>query len=153
MSLIGPADGRFVNSAEVMQAIAGQWSDIGVKANVQALAYDQWINTISASGSFDGAAFADEKGFDPTEFYGLYTGKGAYSHVPSDAKLNQLQSALVNSTGDARATAAAALADYNNQQCYLLPLYGDNVLYGMKGVNWTPWSVDSSAYMGNAFPA
>lgn len=153
MDLVGPADGRFVNSAEVMQAIAGQWGDIGVKTNVQALAYNQWINTIFQTGSFHGAAFGDESGADGTASYDLYLGPAAYSHIRNDAHLNELVLAMINTSGAAHAQAVAAVAEYNAAQCYFLPLYGDKVIYGMKGVNWQPWNVDGFAYMGNAFPA
>jgi peptide/nickel transport system substrate-binding protein len=154
IDLVGPANGRFVNSAQVMEAVAGQWADIGVKANVQALAYTPWINNIVKTGDFNGIAFIDESGLDPTAFYTTYFGSGAYSHVLHDSHLNSLLPAMFTASGAARAQACAAVATYNNEQCFMLPLYGDKVLYGMnKNVDWTPWVGDSGAYMSNAKPA
>ena len=35
----------------------------------------------------------------------------------------------------------------------MVPLYGDDVIYAMHGVNWTPWATNGQAYMANAKPA
>lgn len=154
IDIVGPADGRFVNSAEVMQAVAGYWSDLGVKANVQALAYAQWIDALGPSGNYNGVAWSDESGIDPTTFYQEYFGPNAYDkRISSDPHMNSLLPTLTTATGSARATACAAVATYNNEQGYMVPLYGDDVIYAMHGVNWTPWATNGQAYMANAKPA
>jgi peptide/nickel transport system substrate-binding protein len=154
IDIVGPADGRFVNSTEVIDAIGGFWSQIGVNANVQAIPYAQWIDALGPGAGYNGVVWADESGIDPTTFFQEYMGPSAYDpRISSDPHLNALLPVLTTATGSARNQACAAVATYNNTQCYMIPLYGDDVIYAMNGVNWTPWTTNGEAYMGNAFPA
>lgn len=154
MDIVGPANGRFANSTQVMEAVSGMWSNIGVKANVQALTYDQWLDALATKGHYNGIAFGDQSGLDPTTFYQQYFGTSSgYSHCCEvDPHMLSLLPALTTTNGNARAEACAAVARYNNDQFYMIPLYGDDVIYGMKGVQWTPWAGSGTAYMVNAYP-
>jgi len=138
-----------------MEAVAGLWKDIGVNATVQAVTYTDWLAGLNSKGNYHGVAFGDQSGLDPTEFYQQYFGKSDYSHAATDPTMNELVAKLSTAAGAERPAACAAAADYNNKYLYMIPLYGDEAIYAMKGVNWTPAGAGGFGvpYMGNASPA
>lgn len=67
--LVGPVNGRMPASEQVVQAVVGFWTEIGVDATAEIREYSQWLEAIQANGDHDAGIglHGDQNSYDPQE--------------------------------------------------------------------------------------
>ena len=156
ISFAGLADGRQPNSAELAQAVAGYWNDIGIKVDLKVLDYSAWISSLK-HGTEYGVMYqiwGDSLNGPSQRFTGEYQTGGAYTLI-DDPKLDQLLITASKSISPEEAdTNYVTAAKYMNEIAYVLPMYATKGAYGMADtLDWTPWKGISQTRMSNAKPA
>ncbi|WP_219415343.1 ABC transporter substrate-binding protein [Pseudonocardia nigra] len=143
IEIVTPANGRLPASEQVMQAVAGYWNDVGVRAAVRVVEYSQWIEHIRATPPPIQAALGlhgDQTTYDPQ--FRLITQLACdapYSHVCDP----QLQAMIeeISSTVDeeAREQAYVEAFRYIHDIALEIPLYSSEQAFALRsGVCWTP---------------
>jgi peptide/nickel transport system substrate-binding protein len=158
LDLVGPVNGRLPNSEQVVQAVAGFWQDIGIKVNVQLIAYSQWVDQEKAASTINGVVFGlngDGTTFDPqSRINNQLLCAGPYSHTCDPALETMIGKVVTTVDPDARIQAYKDLFKYVNDNVYDIYLYQAGGAFGMKKtVNWQPWNGIPYTNMSNAQPA
>lgn len=153
----GPANGRTPNSEQYIEAIAGYWKAVGIKANVHIVEYPEYVKKQGPTANVNGAIFGIWGGgyFDPqfrTE--GNLKCHSAYS-VTCDPKLDQMIDKLEATIGEtARENVYIPLYKYVLDQALMIYGYCDEETFAMsKKVSWQPYKGQSYTIMTNAAPA
>jgi peptide/nickel transport system substrate-binding protein len=158
LDLVGPVNGRLPNSEQVVQAVAGFWQDIGLKVNVQLIAYSQWVDQEKAASTINGVVFGlngDGTTFDPqSRINNQLLCAGPYSHTCDPALETMIAKVVTTVDPNARIQAYKDLFKYVNDNVYDIYLYQASGAFGMKkSVNWQPWNGIPYTNMKNAQPA
>lgn len=156
LSFSGLVNGRIPNSAEISQAIAGYWGDVGVDVKLSMLDYSTWISSIKPGTTY-GAVFniyGDRMNGPTSRLSGMYRSDGTYALI-NDPELDELVDQSAVSIGDEQIDANyIKVAEYLMKTTYVLPLYSLKGSYGMaKGIAWTPWRGQPVVRAVNAKPA
>lgn len=153
----GPANGRTPNSEQYMEAIAGYWKAVGIRANVHIVQYPEYVKKQGPAANVNGALFGIWGGgyFDPQfRTQGNLECKSAYS-VTCDPKLDRMINKLAATTGEAaREKIYIPLYKYVRDQALMIYGYCDEEAFAMsKKVSWQPYKGQSYLIMKNATPA
>lgn len=145
IGLFGPADSEYPNSAELTEAVAGYWSDIGLKVNTQIVTQTAWVdqqasfqpNVVTGAYLTDLADYGTGDPVSRLQYHFLST---RASTPLTDPQLDQLIKAAAVAVAPAdRNQAQAAVFRYINEHFYAINLYGEKTIYGLaSSVDWAP---------------
>jgi peptide/nickel transport system substrate-binding protein len=152
----GLVNGRLPNSAEITQAVAGYWSQVGLRPIIDMLAYNTWISAIKSTSTY-GVVFnlwGDQLGGPANRFNGDFASTGTYSFV-ADPQLDRLiadaaQTVDANQLNQAYVKVARYIVD----NCYAIDLFALDGSFAVRdSVDWSPWKGVPAAVLQNARPA
>jgi peptide/nickel transport system substrate-binding protein len=146
ITLVGESSGRWLNSRELIEAVAGYWTEAGLKVDLQALEFGAYLDVLFDRENRADAIFVSSSNdlLDPSRQLNNYYASTGIGASNSDAELLDLvQRGQSELDSDARAKLYQDAVKIAYDGAYFTFLVSNEDLYGMsERLQWTP-RVDS----------
>ena len=142
ITLVGESSGRWLNDRELVEAVAGYWTDAGMTVDLQTPGFDEYLDVLFDRENRADAIYVSSSNdlLDPDRQLATYYQAGGIGSSNSDAAL----SALIDQ-GRSELDADARVPIYNEalqmayDQSYFVWLVNNEDLYGLsERMDWQP---------------
>lgn len=146
ITLVGESSGRWLLDAELVQAVAGFWEDVGLSVDLQLPEFGEYLDVLFDRESRADAIFVSSSNdiLDADRQLSTYYQDGGVGSSNTDAKLSELIDAgRAELDTDARAAIYQEAVALAYDEAYFVWLINNQDIYGLsERVTWSP-RVDS----------
>jgi peptide/nickel transport system substrate-binding protein len=146
ITLVGESSGRWLNSRELIEAVAGFWTEAGLKVDLQALEFGSYLDVLFDRSSRADAIFVSSSNdiLDPSrQLNTYYASSGIGSSNNNDELLELVQSGQRELDEGGRQSIYEQAVQIAYDGAYFTFLVSNEDLYGLsERLQWTP-RVDS----------